>query len=67
MSLLTSDSHIQKYAESKGLSNQETSSLMAQTTGKKIANGLGKTAGKIGILIAMAALVGKCLLDEWCC
>ncbi|MCM8536771.1 MAG: GntP family permease [Lentisphaeraceae bacterium] len=64
VSLCTSDAHIRRYAESKSMSEKQTQSLVSQTTGKKIADGLGKTAGKIGILIAMAALIGKCLLDS---
>lgn len=32
--------------------------------GPRVAVELGKTAGKIGILIAMAAVIGKCLLDS---
>lgn len=34
------------------------------TIGARVSNGLGTTAGKIGILIAMAAIIGKCLLDS---
>ncbi|MCM8526001.1 MAG: GntP family permease [Lentisphaeraceae bacterium] len=64
VSLLTTDAHIQKYAESKGMSEKQTQVLKSETTGKKIADGLGRTAGKIGILIAMAAIIGKCLLDS---
>ncbi len=32
--------------------------------GPRVAAALGKTAGKIGILIAMAAVIGKCLLES---
>lgn len=64
VSVLTSDVNIQKYAESMNLSSSDTQALLSQTTGKKIADGLGKTAGKIGILIAMAAIIGKCLLES---
>ncbi len=35
-----------------------------QTVGERVAGGLGSTCGKIGILIAMAAIIGKCLLDS---
>lgn len=33
-----------------------------QTVGERVAGEFGNTAGKIGILIAMASIVGKCLL-----
>lgn len=31
---------------------------------QRVAQGFGETCGKIGILIAMAAIIGKCLLDS---
>ena len=30
----------------------------------RVANGFGATCGKIGILIAMASIIGKCMLDS---
>ncbi|MCG8587188.1 MAG: GntP family permease [Pirellulales bacterium] len=36
----------------------------ARGLGARIAAGFGSTCGKIGILIAMAAIIGKCLLDS---
>jgi len=35
-----------------------------QTIGEKVAGAFGNTCGKIGILIALAAIIGKCLLDS---
>ena len=34
------------------------------TIAQRVAGGFGTTAGKIGILIAMASIIGKCLLDS---
>lgn len=34
------------------------------TVGERVAETFGSTCGKIGILIAMAAIIGKCLLDS---
>ena len=42
----------------------ETANLANQTFGERVARGFGTTASKIGILIAMAAIIGKCLLDS---
>lgn len=39
-------------------------SLSKQTIGKRIASGFGSTCGKIGILIAMASIIGICLLES---
>lgn len=38
--------------------------LADQSVGTRVAEGFGSTCGKIGILIAMAAIIGKCLLDS---
>lgn len=35
-----------------------------QTVASRVASGFGSTAGSIGILIAMASIIGKCLLDS---
>lgn len=34
------------------------------TVGERVASAFGNTCGKIGILIALAAIIGKCLLDS---
>ena len=38
--------------------------LAKQTAGERVATALGTTCAQIGILIAMAAIIGKCLLDS---
>lgn len=38
--------------------------LAKQTVGERVAVAFGNTCGKIGILIALAAIIGKCLLDS---
>lgn len=38
--------------------------LSGQTVGERVATGFGSTCAKIGILIALASIVGKCLLDS---
>jgi GntP family gluconate:H+ symporter len=35
-----------------------------KTVGERVAAAFGSTCGKIGILIALAAIIGKCLLDS---
>lgn len=42
----------------------EARRFVNSTAPERIAYGFGKTCGKIGILIAMAAIIGKCLLDS---
>lgn len=38
--------------------------LGKDTIGKRVASGFGRTCMNIGILIAMASIIGKCLLDS---
>jgi gluconate:H+ symporter, GntP family len=42
----------------------EALKIAKQTIGERVAAGFGRTATGIGILIAMAAIIGKCLLDS---
>lgn len=60
--ILTSGDHLIQYAQSKGMSDAELAALINQPVGKRIATAFGNTAAKIGILIAMAAIIGTCLL-----
>jgi GntP family gluconate:H+ symporter len=39
-------------------------SLGSSNIGQRVANGFGSTCANIGILIAMASIIGKCLLDS---
>ena len=52
------------YAKDTGKTEEAAQKLAEIPIGKRIANGFGATCGKIGILIAMAAIIGKCLLDS---
>ena len=61
---LTPKLAVESYALDKGDSQEAAVKLSASPIGKRIASGFGSTCGKIGILIAMAAIIGKCLLDS---
>lgn len=39
-------------------------SLSKQTIGRRLSDGFGSTCGKIGVLIAMASIIGMCLLES---
>jgi len=64
VSWLTPDSNIKKYAASKNISAHETTLLIQQSAGERVANGFGSTCAKIGILIALASIIGKSMLDS---
>ncbi len=61
---LTPQANLETYAKSKNFTAAETQTLTQQSLGRKVAAEFGRTCGKIGILIALAALIGKCLLDS---
>ncbi len=64
VAILTPVASIELYALSKGMSAEVATSLAGQPVGQRIATAFGATAGKIGILIAMAAIIGKCMLES---
>lgn len=61
---LTSSASLEKYARDKNFSDKETSVLLEKSIGEKVAYEFGQTFGKIGILIALASIIGKCLLES---
>ena len=62
--VLTPREAIVNYGVDKGQSEASAEKLADTAIGKRIAQGFGVACGKIGILIAMAAIIGKCLLDS---
>lgn len=61
---LTSDVQLQLFATTKGLSQTQTDALLNQPLGQRIAIAFGSTCEKIGLLIVLASIIGKCLLDS---
>lgn len=60
----TSDELLQRYAQSKNLSSGQTSALLDQSLGERVAIGFGNTCEKVGLMIVLAAIIGKCLLES---
>ncbi|MFY0654044.1 MAG: hypothetical protein JXQ96_18540 [Cyclobacteriaceae bacterium] len=60
--LLTPEENLVMFANLKGFSAGETNELIEKSIGVRIAQAFGSTAGKIGVLIAMASIIGSCLL-----
>lgn len=48
----------------KGKTVEEAATLADQSVGKRIADGFGRTCAKVGLIIAMAAIIGTCLLES---
>lgn len=62
---LTPVSYLERhFTEEKEESQQRAKVLADESIGKRIANGFGRTCGKVGILIAMAAIIGTCLMES---
>ena len=59
---LTGSQHLIEYASLKEMSPGETERFLNLSVGRRIAGAFGNTAANIGILIAMAAVIGTCLL-----
>lgn len=64
VSTLTPDGLVEQFALDKGMSAADALSLSKKNVGERIATEFGNTCAKIGILIAMAAIIGKCLLES---
>ncbi|MCE6991014.1 GntP family permease [Dyadobacter sp. CY323] len=64
VALLTPAASIEQFAISKGATEMAAKALAAKSIGERIATEFGATCGKIGILIAMAAIIGKCMLES---
>ena len=64
VAMLTPASAIQQYALDKGATQAAALQLSQKGVGERVSLEFGNTCGKLGILIAMAAIIGKCLLES---
>lgn len=64
VAIMTPAAAIQQYALNKGLSHATALQMSQKGIGERVALEFGNTCGKLGILIAMAAIIGKCLLES---
>ena len=61
---LTATPALKQYASDKEMTPAATEALVQQSVGERIATAFGQTCMKIGILIAMASIIRKCLLES---
>ncbi|MCA0234609.1 MAG: GntP family permease [Bacteroidetes bacterium] len=64
VALLTPEAAIEQFYLAKGMSSAEALKQAHKSVGERIATEFGNTCAKIGILIAMAAIIGKSMLDS---
>ena len=60
--LLTSPELVVAFAEHQGMSAKEAEVLANMSIGRRLATAFGNTSGKIGILIALASIIGTALM-----
>lgn len=61
---LTATPALRQFAQDMKMTAEETDALIQQSVGERVATTFGRTCAKIGILIAMASIIGKCLLES---
>ncbi|HUU16042.1 MAG TPA: SLC13 family permease [Sedimentisphaerales bacterium] len=61
---LTATPALRQFAQDKNMTAAETEALIQQSVGERVAGAFGRTCTKIGILIAMASIIGKFLLES---
>lgn len=64
VALLTPISSLQQFGLSKGMDTAAALTFSKKGIGERVATEFGNTCAKIGILIAMAAIIGKCMLES---
>jgi GntP family gluconate:H+ symporter len=64
VALLTPENLTYEFFLGKGMTDAEALKLAHKSIGERIATEFGNTCAKIGILIAMAAIIGKSMLDS---
>jgi GntP family gluconate:H+ symporter len=64
VAMLTPASVIEQYALAKGLTPAAALQLSTKNIGERIAGEFGNTCAQVGIIIAMAAIIGKCMLES---
>jgi GntP family gluconate:H+ symporter len=61
---ITPGDAIRRYGLDSGMSALAAERLAQEPVGERVAAGFGRTTGQIGIMIAMASIIGTCLLES---
>jgi len=64
VAILTPTSTLRDLALEKGNPPEVAEEIAQETVGERIARGFGRTTGQVGIVIAMASIIGVCLLKS---
>jgi GntP family gluconate:H+ symporter len=61
---ITPDAAVRQFGLDSGMTPEAAARLAQEPIGERIAGGFGRTCGQIGIVIAMASIIGTCLLES---
>jgi GntP family gluconate:H+ symporter len=61
---LTPATSLRQYAASQELSAEATEEFVSRSIGERLVAGFGSTCAEVGLLIALASIIGKALLDS---
>jgi GntP family gluconate:H+ symporter len=64
VSVLTPRARIEAYAAEQRLSPKATEDLVKQPAAQRVAAAFGRTCATIGIIIALASIIGQCMLES---
>jgi gluconate:H+ symporter, GntP family len=64
VTLLTPAGVVEQAARARGLSAHDAAALARTPAGERVGEGFGRTCGQIGLLIAMASIIGTALLES---
>ncbi len=61
---LTSTAQLEAYAAAKKMPVKEAAEFAKSSVGERVTTEFGNACGKLGVLIALASIVGKCMMDS---
>src|SRR5215213_1123367 len=61
---LTSPAQLEAYSAKKKMPAKEAAEFAKSSAGVRITSEFGSACGKLGVLIALASIVGKCMMDS---
>jgi H+/gluconate symporter-like permease len=64
VTLLAPADAVERAARSRGLSEEQAAAFARTPAGERVAEGFGRTAAQIGLLIAMASIIGSALMES---
>ena len=61
---LTSTLQLEAFVSKKKMGQKEAADFVKMSVGERVTSEFGNACGKLGVLIALASIVGKCMMDS---